>query len=171
MPAHRKTGGTTSDAPREAAFGRVRSPPEGVRQPCRCAASPAASFLPGEKRTRSLWVFITAPWYNSGKPTLGAHRYPTLSTQGDYKIVEYESVKLECMDGAHRAQSGQRYAHTIFKIGKLFAASQSIAATMPTEATPRSPRPRRSAPRSRSPNSRARRAPRGCARPRAGRRG
>jgi len=43
--------------------GRVRLSPEGVRQPSRCAASPAAAFLPGEKRTRSLWVFITDPWY------------------------------------------------------------------------------------------------------------
>ena len=44
--------------------GRVRLSPAGVRQSSRCAASPAAPFLPGKKRTRSLWVFINAPWYN-----------------------------------------------------------------------------------------------------------
>ena len=48
---------------------RLRSRPltPGVRQkalPMRLA-SLAASFLPGNKRTRSLWVFIIAPWYNT----------------------------------------------------------------------------------------------------------
>ncbi len=34
-------------------------------------ASLAASFLPGNKRTRSLWVFITAGWYESpGGPSV-----------------------------------------------------------------------------------------------------
>ena len=30
-------------------------------------ASPAASFLPGNKRTRSLWVSIIAPWYETAE--------------------------------------------------------------------------------------------------------
>ena len=37
-------------------------------------ASPAASFLPGNKRTRSLWVFIIAPWYKSSSAVVSFHK-------------------------------------------------------------------------------------------------
>ncbi len=44
---------------------RAGEPPEGVGQPCRCPASPAASLLPGGSPARSLWVIINAPWYKT----------------------------------------------------------------------------------------------------------
>ena len=57
--------------------GRVGSPPACVRKPNRCAASLAAPFLPGNKPTRSLWVFITAPWYwparSASQPAMGSY--------------------------------------------------------------------------------------------------
>ncbi len=56
--------------------GRARLSPEGARLPSRCAASPAAPFLPGEKRTRSLGAFFTDPWY---KTRLSANRTATSS--------------------------------------------------------------------------------------------
>ena len=53
----RPPGGLRAKATGSRRPGRVRLSPEGVGKPKRCSASPTASLLPGEKRTRSLWVF------------------------------------------------------------------------------------------------------------------
>ncbi len=78
---HRKPCGTPSESLGKPPFRSRRRTGSGrfgggVGKPCRCPASPAASLLPARwpdaSPARSLWVIISAPWYER----IAAHRRP-----------------------------------------------------------------------------------------------